>query len=124
MSGSKKYYSAIYQRFVKAENTKEPAEKDEPTEHNHLELDDDTKLRYEYEEKLLEQYTLNKSDAKELLKLQIELIGSYFQENSTWSKHTVRSYLHMITDFVTYSPTIDPSKLKNFIYSKFKINDS
>ena len=27
----------------------------------------------------------------------------------------------MITDFVTYSPTIDPSELKNFIYSKFRI---
>ena len=25
---------------------------------------------------------------------------------------------------MTYSPTIDPSKLKNFIYSKFKIKDS
>ena len=36
----------------------------------------------------------------------------------------MRSYLHIITDFVTYSPTIDPSELKNFINSKFKIKGS
>ena len=53
---SKKYYSAIYQRLAKAEYTQELAKKDEPTEHNHPEFDDDTKLRYEYAEKLLEQY--------------------------------------------------------------------
>ena len=124
MSGSKKYYSAIYQRFGKVANTQEPAEMDEPDELNHTELDDDTKIRYEYAEKLLEKYTWNKRDAKELLKLQIELIESYFKENSAWSKHTMRSYQHIITDFVTYSPTIDPSELKNFIYSKFKIKGS
>ena len=80
MSGSKKYYSAIYQRLAKAENTQELAKKDEPTEHNHPEFDDDTKLRYEYAEKLLKQYTLNKRDAKELLKLQIELIETIFKK--------------------------------------------
>ena len=73
---------------------------------------------------LLKQFALNKRDAKELLKLQIELFENYFQENSTWSKHTVRSYLHMITDSMTYSSIIEPSKFKNFIYSESKIKDS
>ena len=59
-----------------------------------------------------------------MLKLQIELIENYFNESSAWSKLTVRPYLHIITDFITYSPTIDPKELKNFIYSKFKIKNS
>ena len=128
MSRSKKYCSTTYHRFAKAENaqepaenTQEPAEKDELSEHNLAELNDYTRLRYEYAEELLEQYTLNKRDAKELLKLQIQLIESYSQENLTWSKHTVRLYLHLITDFVTSSPTIGLRELKNFVYSEFKI---
>ena len=73
---------------------------------------------------LLKQFAWNKRDAKELLKLQSELIENYFQENLMWSKHTVRTYLHMITDSMTYSSIIEPSKLKNFIYSESKIKDS
>ena len=56
--------------------------------------------------------------------MQIELIENYFIENLAWSKRTVRSYLHIITDFITYSLIIDPKEIKNFIYSKFKIKYS
>ena len=56
--------------------------------------------------------------------MQIELIENYFKDNLAWSKRTVRSYLHIITDFITYSLIIDPKEIKNFIYSKFKIKYS
>ena len=81
MSGSKKYYSAIYRRFGKAVNKQELVEKHESDKLNHTELDDSISQRYEYAETLLEWYTWNKSEAKELLRLQIEFIESYFQEN-------------------------------------------
>ena len=82
MSGSKKYYSTIYQRFRKAVNKQKLVDKDESDKLNHTELDDDINQRYEYAETLLEQYTWDKRDAKKLLKPQIEIIERYFQENS------------------------------------------
>ena len=80
MSGSKKYYSTIYQRFRKAVNKQKLVDKDESDKLNHTELDDDINQRYEYAETLIEQYTWNQRDAKNCWSYKLKLSRDTFKK--------------------------------------------
>ena len=61
------------------------------------------------------------NDAKKLLNFQIELPVKYFQEKYLWSSSTIRSYARIITDYMTFSSTIDPTE---YIIQRFLQNKS
>ena len=70
----------------------------------------------------LVQYTKCKRDAKLLYKIHIAILDEYLSLNSNWRQATVKAYLHIIIDYICFSPTVDPMDFEKYLISKFKLN--
>ena len=70
----------------------------------------------------LVKYTKCKRNTKLLYKMHIPMFDEYLSLNSNWRQTTVKAYLHIIIDYICFSPTFDLMDFEKYLISKFKLN--
>ena len=54
--------------------------------------------------------------------MHIAMFDEYLSSNSNWKQTIVKTYLHIIIDYIYYSPIIDPMDFEKYLINKFKLN--
>ena len=119
MSSSKNYYSSIYKRFTIPKKTQSTSDSQVSNIRKEQNIVSRTQLNDNELEQHYEKFTLNKRNAKELLKIQIDALHNYFDDKSEWNRNTIKTNLKIVCSFIIYLSTMDQSDLKNFLISKF-----
>ena len=70
---------------------------------------------------MLKSIIKNKREAKELRKIHEEMFDIYIQKMNAVEYVTAQACAKMISEFVMFSPGIDPNDLELFLISKFNI---
>ena len=121
MSTSNSSYRLIYSRFGGTSI--------HPTPESFIEIKDEAQVEEpECESVLDEEYfdifketIKNKREIKQLRKIHNEMFDIYVDKLTYVTHDTAKSYSKMISQFILYSPGIDPTDLEPFLASKFNL---
>ena len=64
----------------------------------------------------------NKREAKVLRKIHNEMFDIYVSKLGPLDLPTAKAYCKMLSQFITYSPSVDPNDLEHFLPNKFNLN--
>ena len=88
---------------------------------SHNDSDSDSTLDEDYY-KLFQDILINKREAKQLRNIHNEMFNIYASKLGPLELKTANSYSKMISQFILYSPSIDPDDLDQFLSIKFNLN--
>ena len=119
MEKPKSYYRNIYARFSPKKNV---GYQHEQNDDRNMDVHPSFEKEDALEDELIEHYGKfigNKCDAKELYKLHEDVIEYYVNSIGEVNAKTLRKYARIISQFMIYSPTLNPENLDKFIQLKF-----
>ena len=124
MNSTKKYYQSIYSRFSKPSQddiyeSSNPIQSFEPSQ----ELSSESQLNSEYLE-MFSDILKNKREAKNLRKIHDEMFDTYVKNLDYINLDTAKAYSKMISEFIMYSPGVNPDDLELFLKKKFSITNN